>query len=270
MQKMLNEGRSMLLEAGIVALGPSQLRPLPGFAEFVKNGSPVDLHRELEKRAGSARQLLLSEENLIGTMKRNLQRRLLYDNAYMRLSAYREAFGPVTRIGLGIRSYESYWLSTLRFVLAFGNKASRSVPPFVERRAGMARVKRGWCDLVADMRAVFPEAELLVWPVEARLPLPEILRHLTGREDLDLPSPPRNINTAPEVGYIPVLEANRAETSAFTNKQMREWLKTQTPEPFEGFTQGMSAAMAMRYADDLAALANGYKGAILLAGELEL
>lgn len=111
----------------------------------------------------NVRQLLVSEENMIGTPRDNLRRGSLYPNVIQRLARFEQAFsGKVRRIGLAIRSYDSYWTSAMSFAAMRGE-------PLADRcqSAAIAVQPRTWTDVAKDIRAVFPNAQLHIWLFES-------------------------------------------------------------------------------------------------------
>ena len=122
--------------------------------------------------------LVISEENMIGTMAQNVNRCTLYKQALGRLERFAPAFGGHTiRVGLAVRSYESYWASALAFRIKGGAPF-----PGNDRLERLTTQPRRWRHLIYDIARVFPEAEIVVWPFEAWSGQPAMqLSALTGR-----------------------------------------------------------------------------------------
>ncbi|GKY88343.1 hypothetical protein [Sinisalibacter aestuarii] len=266
MQDMLAANRAVLEAAGISALVHADLeREVRGFARIPRREGWDGIRARLDAATEGAAQVLISDENMIGDMGWNIRSGSFYWRAKKKLEAYRDFFAAdPRRIGLGIRSYESYWISAHAIELTYRDVTKDGVVRFDEARAGMAGALRGWRDLVADIRAVFPASEILVWPVEAALPVGRIMARLTGM-DLPLTPPPQKVNAAPDARLIPAMEDKRAAEPGLRRAAMWDWLKTQAPRPFAGFDEDQRAHMAERYAADLAALEQGFAGAELLA-----
>ncbi|MEH6836086.1 MULTISPECIES: hypothetical protein [Falsihalocynthiibacter] len=108
-------------------------------------------------------QLIVSEPSMIGTMMQNLQSERLYPNFQPRLSRFFDAFGDhCCQIAFSLRSYEGYWTSALAHAIPRG----LAIPSenTVDR---LVTQPRRWKTLISEARAVFPSAEVLVWPFEA-------------------------------------------------------------------------------------------------------
>lgn len=121
--------------------------------------------------------LVVSEENLLGSMFANVRTRRLYEDAARRLARLRPAFArDCRRIGLSIRSYDRHWTSTLAFVLRKEGRGTSAA-----ELAALAAQPRRWRDVIADVATVFPEAEIVVWPFEAMADAPQaVMRRLVG------------------------------------------------------------------------------------------
>lgn len=125
--------------------------------------------------------LIVSEENMIGAPRNNLRHAALYPELTARLGRFAQAFdGRVTRLGLAIRSYESYWASALSFATLRGNAL-----PTSDQCAILAAQPRSWTQIAQDIRALFPHAPLHVWTFEAFAGRPRRqFNMLIGRQDI--------------------------------------------------------------------------------------
>lgn len=266
MQDMLVANRAVLAAAGVRALVHAGIeKAVPGFGRVVNREGWEETRAGYLQATRGAGKLLISEENMIGDMGWNIRSASFYWRAKKRLKAYRDFFGEAPkRIGIGIRGYASYWVSAHALELTYRDVSRGGVVRFADQRDRLAITERGWLDLVADARAVFPEAEILVWPVEAKRPVERLASRLIGGVQGLVP-PAAGVNAAPDAGHIPAMEDIRAERPAMKRRDMRAWLRDQSPGAFEGFTADQRAAMAARYDNDLAALALGFAGAELVA-----
>jgi hypothetical protein len=260
-QQMLVAGGGTLERAGLRALVHDDLGRIPGF-DRIDRGADGAAGRAAIKAAGAgAEQVLISDENMIGDMGWNIRSGSFYRRAHEKLAAHRDFFGVVPkRIGLGIRAYADYWVSAHAYELSYRRPVTQDPVRFADCKAGLVAVSRGWRDLVDDVRAVFPGAAILVWPVEARVPLPVLGRRLFGLDDLAFATPPPDVNAAPVAGLIPAMEAKRAAEPGLSRVQMREWLAGHEPVAFDGFTSAQTERMDARYIADLRALSAGYAG----------
>lgn len=263
-EQTLSANADLLAAEGRVIWAPLHLRRMEAF--LCRRGQrPTGPEKEAmadEVRATGASQLVVSEENMIGQMNMNMVQGAFYDRARGRMEFLRDLFpAPPRRIALGIRDYESYWLSSYAYVIA------RSLQPaFADLAAGMAGAKRGWLDLVDDMREVFPDAEILVWPREAlRGRELEIACRMIDRDERDMKPLPGKINPSLGPEAIPQLYALRKENPDMWESTLTETIASGAgPDlpPFVGFSGEARREMAARYAADLKALEAGYEGAV--------
>jgi hypothetical protein len=257
-QQMLAAGRAMLAQTGARALVPADIDRIPGLADIGGAPDRAASRAAIDAVTAGADRVLISDENLIGDMGWNIRAGTFYGRARQKLTAQRDFFGdPPKRIGLGIRAYADYWISAHAYELSY---RARAPVRFADCRTRLVAARRGWRDLVDDVRAVFPDAAILVWPVEARVPLPVLARRLLDLYDLAFDAPPPGVNAAPMAGLIPAMEAKRAVEPEISRQKMRAWLAGQAPVAFEGFTDAQTERMDARYLADLHALAAGYAG----------
>jgi len=114
----------------------------------------------LERADQSA--LLISEENLLGTMMNNIEDRGLYSFLLDRMARYAPAFdGRGLHVGLGIRDYADYWTSFLGFAIRWGHPA-----PDRALLDCLVTQPRRWRHLVREIATVFPAARITVWTHE--------------------------------------------------------------------------------------------------------
>ncbi len=129
-------------------------------------------------QAERARHLVISEENMIGTMAENFRSSMLYSQAGERMARFAPAFaGNKVKIGIAIRSYERHWASALSFRIRSGMRV-----PGAESLDMMVTQPRRWQHLIIDVAQAFPQAQIMVWPFEAWGSQPESqLAAITGR-----------------------------------------------------------------------------------------
>ncbi|MBV1868696.1 MAG: hypothetical protein KUG69_12450 [Marinosulfonomonas sp.] len=108
---------------------------------------------------GGRAQLLVTEENLLGSMPQNLLAQSLYPNAAKRMLAYSQLFPvPPARIFVCLRSYASYWASCYCYA------ALRNDLPDIKGSCdNLVQAPRGWLDVLTDLSAVFPDSRIVVW-----------------------------------------------------------------------------------------------------------
>jgi len=175
LQKYLEENRDNLGEIGTEFWGPKQTRA-GLFAGLEKRSNRLTNKEALHgKRAcdlirttleqlkmKGVKSLIVSEENMIGTMWGNLSNCQLYAETQDRLQRFAGGFERhCTRVAISIRSYEEYWAS----VLASLTERGRIVPNKREMDRLVIQPRR-WRDVITEIAGVFPSAELVVWSFE--------------------------------------------------------------------------------------------------------
>lgn len=264
-QRILAKNADMLAAEGIVAWGPDELRAmahfyLPETATFAP-GAPEAFAADL---AGvEARRLVLSEENMIGSMRLNLLTGSFYDDLTLRLDAYQALTGQAPRrIGLGIRDYAAYWASAYSYLLP-----RHDLPLFDELKRPLLRQRRGWLDVLADLRAQFPEAEIMVWPletIETRMRAMVACFLGVDRQAIEPIKRRVNVSRGPEV--VAQVHALRAAYPGIAPDALHEKLQSAPPPDSAPplFADADILALTMRYADEIATLDAGFEGVRLI------
>jgi len=174
----LSRNRRLLWENGIGLRLPGDLRAIADFGAVAELAPRAAEAAEAARRLGGVRaaidrqvrmatrrgrvRLILSEENILGTMQGNLRARALYPDLAPRLAAYAAVLPAPARIGLAIRSYDTVWMSMVRHVSHAGHPVrGRGLA------AALAAAPRGWPEVIGELRAAFPAAAILVWRQEA-------------------------------------------------------------------------------------------------------
>lgn len=270
-EQALSANARRLRRDGIVIWKPARLRRLPGFKQVPNLAAKANRRVEMAARlteageafwlaanATGADTLVLSEENLLGSIEPNLRHASLYPEARARLAAYAALFvQPPRRIGLGIRSYIPFWLSSYAYVLR-----RRPLPPLERLIPDLVRLgdpgHRGWVDVVADFRAVFPDSDLLVWPAEALRDgaTLDAACTLIGRRTTGLNPGPAQVNAGPAAAVIPQIHALRQTSPDLTDDALDAALAAlPPPPPYAPFSAEDRRRMDDAYARDLATIA---------------
>ena len=119
-------------------------------------------------------QLVISQENFVGTMSGNFRFKALYPKAKERARFLSEAFdGRVTKIILNIRAQDAYWGSAEAYLHKRGHAAVQ-----LEGWKQIVRSRRRWQDVINDISAEFPNACILVFPFEDFAGRPDDQLHL--------------------------------------------------------------------------------------------
>lgn len=224
---------------------------MPAAAELLTGHDPqrravgrVRMNLERCTEAG-VRRLIVSDENMMGTMQENLRMAELYCGVGERMARYAQAFeGYVSDIMLNVRALDSFWAS----LMGYGVTRGRGVPG----AAALDRLVRGprsWRHVIEDVACAFPGTRIRVLPFETFGGRPETqLEVMTGR-----PAPKTHargwLNATPRL------------------PKLRAWLGREgagsLPEGsgrWHPFTPSQATALREIYADDLMWLAAGADG----------
>lgn len=145
---------------GVAVWRPVQVRKIDGFTGLHRYEGArrdrirADIAQRVESAAqNGAGQLILSEENMPGTMSSNLRRGAFYPEIEHRLQRYAEAL-PIapSRIAIGVRSYAAVWSSAYYYSLQRG----KTVPGPEAVRQAMMEDARGWIGFVNAARPPGP------------------------------------------------------------------------------------------------------------------
>lgn len=180
-QHFLTRNRVLLADAGIACWTPDRTRR-GLFAGLVHRPDRIDpvtarrarratgligVERDRLTAAGVAT-LLVSDENMMGSVRANLRAGALYPDLAARLARFAPAFADCRRIAVGIRAYDTYWASALAFAVAQGHRM-----PGTLQLDRLAAGGRGWRQVIGDVAVAFPLAEIVVWPFERVAARPE-------------------------------------------------------------------------------------------------
>jgi len=196
---------------------------------------------------GGTRALWISEENLLGTMRRNIADLRLYPDAADKLAPLGVVLGdhPLT-VAMAVRSYDSYWASVLAFRLTRGGAVP--TPDLIDR---LITQPRRWRHVVASVAAAVPQARVVVWTHEAMADMPDrLVGHLTGVQ-MALHGADAWCNTMPSIGKL------RETVEDFGGDPT---LLRATVGRFMPFDDAQRAVLRAQYADDLAWLRAGAGG----------
>jgi hypothetical protein len=255
-QAYLQSHRPYLVENRIAYWGPSRTRKglLAGVAERPRNAyegrraaGRVQMNLAGARR-GERDFVLVSDENMMGSARVNYRRGSLYSDAGERMARICNAFQPVRRIILQIRSIDLWWMS------AMGSLIPRGEPmPDALSIEAIAKHPRSWRHVVADIACACPEAELIVVPFERFGGRPDRVTDLAlGRDD------------APTVGGADFWY-NRGPDITQLRRSLERRGEDVTEFPigdgrWSPFNETQTAAMRETYADDLFWLKAGAEG----------
>ena len=187
LQHVLGDSQPALHRAGLVFWGPKRLRA--GLFDGLYDDGAVLPARKAGRAAGrialnltqaalaGAGTLLVSEENMLGTMRQITLAQRLYPDTGARVARFAEAFdGHDLTLGLSIRCYDAFWASALGWRLPRGGPLPR--PALCDR---LVTQPRRWRHVIADLAQAVPQAHIAVWTHEAMAGRPgDLLAALTG------------------------------------------------------------------------------------------
>ncbi|RKF14918.1 hypothetical protein D6850_08605 [Roseovarius spongiae] len=263
-QLYMRRNRRALGAAGIAFWGPRQTRngllngaistpgTMPAARQLRRARGRIALQVYKLREAGMQR-LVLSDENLIGSPRRNIRDMRLYPAAGERMARYREALGGrIARVVLSIRAQDAYWTSLLAYSIPRGGALPDSA-----RLKRIAQEPRSWRDVITDLACALPGTELCVLPHEAFASRPE--RKLAAMCAMDAPplcAAREWLNRSPRPDELRALLAERGEAPQLDAAPGdAQW----TP-----FNPAQKAAMRESYADDIYWLRAGADGLAIL------
>ena len=191
LQMGIGKNRQMLKKMGITYWGPSMIRKglfagmfrppntLDGDENVkIANQSKSNINSKIQNLSERGQtKLLISEENIMGSMKTNLREAELYPNLFMRLAHFSSLFGSnCAKIGISLRAYDEYWASSIAFSITHGYHF-----PSKDELTRLVNQTRSWRDIVVEVSEVFPNAKILVWDFNSLAGKnEEIVKLLTG------------------------------------------------------------------------------------------
>ncbi len=256
-QRMLGHNNPALTAAGMAYWGPKRLRA--GLFQGLYRRDDALLPWQTRKRVGRVRlqadivaqsgagTLIVSDENMIGTMEGVLQDGQLYAFGGTRAARFADGFaGHTVTVGIGLRSYDAFWASVLAFRLIRGGPLP--TPALCDR---LIMQPRRWRHVIADLAQAMPFARIAVWTHEAMADRPgELFARLTGRH-VALRRAGLCQNAAPGVAALQTYLADCAIDPGIIGDAGGRFM------PFDAMQRTILRA---QYADDIAWLAGGAGG----------
>jgi len=191
---------------------------------------------------------------MLGKLGENLRERMLYPYAGQRLDRFRASLADrVSTLAVAIRSYETFWASSMAFALPKGGPA-----PTPDLCAALVQQPRRWRDVVTDAARAFPKARVVVWSYEGLGNSPsDQLRAIFGRE-MPLTLSPQWHNPAPSPAEMAIALGDRGEQSDLIDTNARR---------FSPFTTQQRGDLRAQYIEDLAWLRAGADGLACYFGD---
>ncbi|HID67929.1 MAG TPA: hypothetical protein EYP31_06660 [Roseibacterium sp.] len=256
MQHHMAYHRSALADSGAVYWGPKitrggLFRGAIGGVEGVmawqgrRFAGRCAMRAEVVRQTG-ATHLIVSDENMFGSMRGTLEDTRIYPDAGRRVAAYATGFSShrVT-VAMCVRDYADWWTSALAFRLMRGGPLPRTA-----LREHLVTQPRRWRHLVEEIARALPAAKVVVWNYERMANKPhDIVEELTGITTAPSTAMPRNARPTAAALHDLMLSCD-------IDPKIFHWPEGQ----FMPFTTYETEALRAQYNEDLSWLANGAGG----------
>jgi hypothetical protein len=198
--------------------------------------------------------LLVTDENMMGTMRENLRTGTLYGGVGERMARFAEAFdGHVSDVMVNLRSLESYWASGLAYGVARGHRI-----PCVKMLKHLAHHRRSWRDVLTDVACALPGVRIWALPFETYGGRPEVQLGAMVGQKMPRTHARIRLNASPQLGAL--------------RDQLQSAIADRLPQGegrWQPFNEAQIGALRETYADDLMWLAAGGDGLVQLKQDPE-
>lgn len=266
-QREFDQRRRELIAHGVAFFGPSLMRGIDDVVypspNDVRDGLETEIQQKTSEKllevihlqAERRSRILVSEENVLGSPRLNVSRRILYMNLQDRLRALPQEWNkPDTQIFLAIRDYASFFASCQSTVALLGGWIE--LGPHQQEK--LAALPRRWPDVIRDIQAVFPASQIVVWRFEdiARVGQDAINRMVGAPFELNFrrKSSMESL-TAEGMGQLRELFAN-SENGQVPKEQIRA-IRAATEElsgKYDPWRPDLKEQMQQAYRDDWSAI----------------
>ncbi|MFK7744591.1 MAG: hypothetical protein AB8B47_06030 [Roseobacter sp.] len=222
-----------------------------------KHGAVLEpLSRDHEPRASlqfdrmrrrGIEKLIVSDENIVGTLRGNLRTGLLYASVGERAAWFSRAFDfQISKIILCPRSLEEFWCTSVATAVVRGSPNPTDV-----KLKRIAASYRGWRDVIVDLAHAVPEAEIRILPFETFLGRPDMV--LMRGADIEAPVESARpwLDKTPDLPVLRRILRERGEDVSNLPFGMGYW---------NPFTNEQHAGFRELYADDMMWLTAGADG----------
>lgn len=188
-QRYMRDNAERLRAQGTGFWGPGQTRKglLNGIAEegtarlgYVRATRATGRLRMrlAQARARGLKRLIISDENMMGSVRGNLRRGALYPDVAIRMARFAAAMdGFLSEVAVTVRSPENHWASMIGYGALNG-----VTPPSSGRVEELSRADRSWRHLIAEVSGATPGSPVTVLPFEVFAGRPDAqLRAMTGQ-----------------------------------------------------------------------------------------
>lgn len=193
------------------------------------------------------KQLIVSDENMIGTCVQNFRAGCLYPGVGERMARVAAAFdGRITRVVLSLRAQDLWWASAAAFIVARGHAV-----PDAGRCRAITQHPRSWRDVITDLACAVPDVDIQVVPFENATGQPQELLETVLGQSISPISFDRWLNRSDDLASLRrIIERNGGDPAVLPDGAGR----------WQPFTADQCAAMRETYADDLHWLTAGADG----------
>lgn len=279
----------VLLERNVVALEqhniglahPKTLRPM--FAVAPRRNFPSERAHRISSRTWALnqvidtavdlqrRRLVISEEQLIGSLRALMSGRGLYRDVQKELRAVTGALQdhPV-RVMMCIRSYDSFFVSAYGQVL----NGWKYLPFDARLRERLIQDNRGWPEIIADIMQALPKGSTLnLWRFEDFPVLRnKILAAMIGGDAAEsLQGYMAQPVPGPSAAAIETLQAHVADHGKIENEQIRQILRRLGKDKgfpaYQPWLRSETDAFRERYEHDVSLIRQLWPGALIEHGD---
>jgi len=265
MQSYMRRHGAALRNAGIGFWGPARTRkglfagiqPTPGFGRDAPRRARGRILMQLDKAVrNGVETLVVSDENMMGSVRLNMRTGRLYPDVGLRLSRYICAFdNRIDQVVISVRGLDHYWASAIAYGVARGH----AVPGGAHHDA-IAYNTRTWRDVVTDVSCAAPKTRINVIPFEKAAGRPDLLLSACAGQPTPRDATPEWLNRAPDAPALRALLAERGEDPAAVADTTGRW------SPFDKTAR---ANLREAYGDDMHWLVAGADGLATLTEELD-
>ena len=264
-QSYIRRNGAVLRDGGLGFWGPARTRkglfagiqPTPGLGLEAARRARGRILLNLKKaQARGVKTLLVSDENMMGSVRMNLRKGRLYPDVGERLARFIWAFDQrIDKVVMSVRSLDHHWGSCIAYGVGRGH-----VLPDAARCRDIAKQTRTWRDVVSDVSCAAPLAQIEVIPFEVSAGRPDLMLTAATDHAACRDTAPEWLNRAPTAAQLRALLAERGEDAAAVPDIDARW------SPFDTHDR---AALREAYADDMHWLVAGANGLATLTEELD-
>lgn len=198
--------------------------------------------------------LIVSDENMIGSLRQCLRHRSLYAGIGERMARLHSAFGGATRVVLQIRSLEQWWASSLAYLIPRGERL-----PSPEVLEQISHSPRTWRHVISDLACACPGAQIQVATFENFSGRPDLLLQVMTKRHVVPATHPAEFwrNRRPGAGELKEVLTLRGESGSDSGSAMDALPNAARWMPFD---EQQAARLRETYADDLYWLTAGADG----------